>query len=595
MPHEPTPARRSAPPRPSAPPTDTAAMISATPPGTVTLGRLLARAGEAVRVGLPEPMWVLAAVAAAKPARGGHTLELVEAEASGASGQLRAYLPDSAVEALRRVTGHAIIAGHLAGLTAVLQLRCNFDARWGLSARVTALAPGLETSLVARAVEAARARLRAEGLLDRQRQLPLPRDVTRVTVVHPHDAAGWADVAGELRRWAAAGVLTFRSMPVPFEGADAAAGLASAVGRATSSFDGVLPDLLLVVRGGGARAGLAPLDDEGLARAIATAPVPIITGIGHASDSTLADDVSLRTDTPSKALAFVRELIVQPARRARIDYAAILAAASGGVDRAAPRLAATERLVTAEALRHAGVASERLHRNWGAVREAAQQARGQLARLDDALDHIVADVAGVLPLHLGRTTSELAALMEAIRARARRDGDRADDGARHLDVVADRAVSLLDTAATTLLTLGGAAKAAAVAKVARASSELEALTQTVRERSQRHVTSTDDGSRAVATIEAAVAETCRAQLVEILRLLEAIETAVDRRLAAAEAALDRALATLDGADPANILRRGFVLVMDGQGHLITSVAAATAAVDLVLSLADGMIAVRLTT
>ena len=66
-----------------------------TVPGTITLGELLARAGEAIRRGLPEPLWVLATVAAAKAVRGGHMLELVEAEAGRADGgTLRAYLPD---------------------------------------------------------------------------------------------------------------------------------------------------------------------------------------------------------------------------------------------------------------------------------------------------------------------------------------------------------------------------------------------------------------------------------------------------------------------------------------------------------------------
>ncbi len=432
------------------PPTGTVPATGLTPPGTVTLGRLLARAGEAVRVGLPEPVWVLAAVVVAKSARGGHTLELVEAETPGTGGQLRAYLPDAVLDALRRATGQAFVAGHLAGLTAVLQLRCAFDPRWGLSARVTALAPGVEASLAVRALEAARARLRNEGLLDRQRRLPLPRDVTRVAVVHPPDAAGWADVAGELRRWAMAGVLACRSVPVPFEGPDAAAGLACAIGRAASAIDGAPPDLVLLVRGGGARAGLAPLDDEGLARAIATAPVPIVTGLGHATDTTLADDAAVRTDTPSKALAFVRELIVQPARRARADHAAILTAVSACLDRAAPRPAAAERLVTAEALRHAVAASERLDRTWGGVREAVEAARGQLARLDDGLDHVAADVTGASPRVFGQTASELAALMESIRARVRRASAGADDGGCHLAVVADRAVSLLDTAAADL-------------------------------------------------------------------------------------------------------------------------------------------------
>ena len=590
-----TPAPCLAPPRPSTSPTETAPATGLTPPGTVTLGRLLARAGEAVRVGLPEPVWVLAAVVVAKPARGGHMLELVEAETPGTGGQLRAYLPDTVLDALRRATGQALVAGHLAGLTAVLRLRCSFDPRWGLSARVTALAPGVEASLAVRALEAARARLRNEGLLDRQRRLPLPRDVTRVVVVHPPDAAGWADVAGELRRWAMAGVLACRSVPVPFEGPDAAAGLACAIRRAALAVDGVPPDLVLLVRGGGARAGLAPLDDEGLARAIATAPVPVITGLGHATDSTLADDVALRTDTPSKALAFVRELIVQPARRSRTDHAAILTAVSAGLDRAAPRLAAAERLVTAEALRHAVAASERLDRTWGGVREAVEAARGQLARLDDGLDHVAADVTGASPRLVGQTASELAALMETIRARVRRASAGAEDGARHLAVVADRALSLLYTATADLPAVCRLAKTSAVARIDRATTDLDTLARTTRELSRSHAARADDGARALAMIEGTVAEFLRAQDAVIARLREAVEIAVDRRIEAAAASLDCALFILDGADPARLLRRGYVLALNGRGQPITSVKAARAAATLVLTFADGSIVVRPTT
>lgn len=314
--------------------TRSASPSAATPPGTVTLGQLLARAGEAVRVGLPAPVWVLAAVAAIKPARGGHTIELVEPDVARAdAGQLRAYLPEGVVGALRRATGHAVAAADLAGMSVVLQVRCEFNPRWGLSARVLALAPGIEASLAARAVEATLARLRSEGLLDRQRRLPTPRDVTRVAVVHPPDAAGWADVAGELKRWAAVGVIAFRSVPTAFEGDAAATGLAAAVGRAAEPVEGTRPDLVLLVRGGGSRSGLAPLDHEALARCIAAAPVPVVTGLGHATDRTVADAVSWRTaDTPSKALGLVRDLILGPGRRARADHAAALAAVSSGLE-----------------------------------------------------------------------------------------------------------------------------------------------------------------------------------------------------------------------------------------------------------------------
>ena len=124
-----------------------------TPPGTITLGALLARAGEALRDGLPEPVWTLVAVAAVKASRGGHALELVD-PAKPDSAQLRAYLPDNVMEALGRASGFAVLAMHLVGLSAVMRLTLEIHPRWGASARVTVLAPGVETSLSARAVEA---------------------------------------------------------------------------------------------------------------------------------------------------------------------------------------------------------------------------------------------------------------------------------------------------------------------------------------------------------------------------------------------------------------------------------------------------------
>ncbi len=565
-------------------------------PAAIPLGQLLRQAARAVQVGLPDAVWVVAAVAALKPARGGSTIELVEPDVPrGEAGLLRCYLPDGVVETLRRNTGQAVAISDLAGMTIVVRVSVELHPRWGLSGKILTLGPGIEESLAKRALAATVERLRREGLLDRQRSLRVPRDITRVAVVHPAAAAGWADIAGELSRWAALGVLMVRSVPVPFEGPGAAAGIAAAVGRAAAAVEGLAPDVVLIVRGGGSALGLCALDNEALARAIATAPVPVITGLGHASDAeTLADRVAWRkADTPSKSLSLLREIIVAPARRARADHAAVVAAVSAGLDRAAPRLAVLERVATAEALRRAIAASESLDRIWGAVREAAEAARGRMARLDDRLDRDVADIATASPLLMGRTASELAALMEAIRARARSAGEGADDGARHLAVVAERAAAMFETATVSLATLGRTASAAAAAQVDRDAAELDVLDQVVRERSRGHVTGADDGSRAIAVVEAAIVDTHRAQDAAIARLHEAIEVAVARRVDAAAAALDRALATLDGADPATVLRLGYVLVMDGQGRAITSVAAArVAATPLVLTFTDGTVAVQ---
>ncbi len=562
----------------------------------IPLGELLRQASRAVQVGLPDAVWVVASVAAIKVARGGHSVELVEPDVARAeAGGLRAYMPDSVIEAVRRSTGQAVSPLDLAGMTVVVNLSVELHARWGLSGRVLALGPGIEASLAKRALEASVDRLRRAGLFDRQRSLPAPRDVTCLAVVHPPAAAGWADIAAELARWAAIGLITVRSVPAPFEGPGAAASIAAAVARAAVAVDRVRPDLVLLVRGGGAAVSLGALDDEALARAIATTPVPIVTGLGHASDArTLADRVAWRSvDTPSKTASLVRETIVAPARRARADYNTVLAAVSAAIERAALRLEVFERLATAEALRQVVAATLQLDRGWGAVREAAEGLRGRLFRIEDGVDRMAADVVRASPLLVGRTTAELAALMEAIRASARKAAEGADDGARHLTIATRRAVSLLETRVLDLATCAGTVDRAAVTHLDQAGARLDALARTVRERGHQHAAHADDGASALAVIEAAVAETLRAQDAAIARLHETVEIAVERRIDAGATALDRALATLDGADPDRVLRRGYALVMDGKGRLVASVAAARAAsTSLNLTFADGSIAVR---
>ena len=562
------------------------------------LGELLRRAGAAVRSGVPDAVWVVAAVAAVKPARGGHSLELVEPEVARAeAGVLRAYLPDTVLAELRARAGRAVEAGDLAGMTVTLRVAVELSPRWGLSGRVQALAPGLEASLARRALEAAVARLRRDGSYDRQRGLARPRDVTRLAVVHPAGAAGWADIAGELARCEAAGLLAVRSVPCAFEGPGAAAGIAAALGRAAEAVAGTRPDLVLVVRGGGAASSLAPFDDELVARAVAALPVPVVTGLGHAVDLTLADRLAWqRADTPSKALAVLRELMTGPARRARADHGAVRAAVAAGLDRAEPALAAAERRVAAEALRRVVTASEALDRGWAAVRTAAEGARGRLARLDDALARSMADAVTAPRARLDRSAAELATLAEAVRARARRASSGSDDGAHLLAAAAARGQALVAAAESGLAARGRELPVAAAARVERASAALEALVASMRTGAQARLGRADVGARALAGIAAAAAERHRHQDAAVERLMQAVEASAARSIDAAAAALDRHVAVLDGAEPAHVLRRGYALVTDGSGRPVTSAAAArTAAGTIHLTFADGLVAVVLDT
>ena len=140
-----------------------------------------------------------------------------------------------------------------------------------------------------------RSRLAAEGLFDFERKRPLPPYPQTLAVVTSPQAAAWGDIQRTLAQ-RNAGIRVLLS-PATVQGAQAPASIAKAIGRVAK--DG-RADLLMLARGGGASEDLACFDDERVVMAIAQSPIPVITGIGHQRDESLADlvaDVCAHTPT----------------------------------------------------------------------------------------------------------------------------------------------------------------------------------------------------------------------------------------------------------------------------------------------------------
>ena len=139
-------------------------------------------------------------------------------------------------------------------------------------------------------------KLQAEGLTDPSRKAALPEFPDRIGLVTSPRSAAVHDVLRTLRRRFP--VATVLLAGVPVEGAAAAQGIIEGmrvVYRAK-------PQVILLVRGGGSFEDLMPFNDEALARAIAACPIPVVTGIGHEVDTTIADMVSdYRASTPTAA------------------------------------------------------------------------------------------------------------------------------------------------------------------------------------------------------------------------------------------------------------------------------------------------------
>ncbi|MBP8307606.1 MAG: exodeoxyribonuclease VII large subunit [Burkholderiaceae bacterium] len=140
-------------------------------------------------------------------------------------------------------------------------------------------------------------RLLAEGLLDSARKRALPALPRRVGVITSPQAAALRDVLATLR--ARAPQVEVVLYPTPVQGAEAPGALVAALGAASRRAE---CDVVLLVRGGGSIEDLWAFNDEAVARAIAACSMPVICGIGHETDFTIADFVAdLRAPTPTAA------------------------------------------------------------------------------------------------------------------------------------------------------------------------------------------------------------------------------------------------------------------------------------------------------
>jgi exodeoxyribonuclease VII large subunit len=140
-----------------------------------------------------------------------------------------------------------------------------------------------------------RHRLEAEGLFDPSRKRSLPAHPKTVAVVTSPQAAAWGDIQRTLRRRYPGLHVLFS--PALVQGDQAPASIVTAITRVVR--DG-RSDVLIIARGGGAIEDMACFNDERVVRAISTCPIPVIAGIGHQRDESLADlaaDVCVHTPT----------------------------------------------------------------------------------------------------------------------------------------------------------------------------------------------------------------------------------------------------------------------------------------------------------
>ena len=266
-----------------------------------------------------------------------------------------------------------------------------YEPRGELQMVVEAMVPAGEGSLYEQFMQI-KARLAAQGLFDAERKRPLPAHVRGIGVVTSLGAAALHDVVSALQRRVPH--IPVLLAPASVQGAGAAAEIMDALRTLYAlaeqpASDGIAIDVILLVRGGGAMEDLWSFNDEALAQLIARSPVPLISGVGHETDFTMADFVAdLRAPTPTAAA----ELCAQSAEvlldtvqrldeRLQAVWARSLERQGQGLDRLAMRLGRPAALVGRLREAWAGVQQRLAH----APLAQLQRQQSEVLRLQTAL------------------------------------------------------------------------------------------------------------------------------------------------------------------------------------------------------------------
>jgi len=254
--------------------------------------------------------WVTAEITGLKLSRGHCYLQLAEKDESGATpkaefrGNIWSFQYERLSQRFFRMTGSPLKEN----IEVLLCVEVKYHERYGLSLVVHDIDPAYTMGRLEMEKRQTLEKLRREGYLERNSQLPLPLVPQRIALISAEDTRGYEDFMNRLSHHPGNyrfEVTLYNSL---LQGDLAAGDIIAQLNRINTDRISKGYDMVAMVRGGGATSGMECFNNYALAVAIATFPLPLITGIGHHSDNSVADAVAaLHRMTPTDVANFFIE------------------------------------------------------------------------------------------------------------------------------------------------------------------------------------------------------------------------------------------------------------------------------------------------
>lgn len=282
------------------------------PPERITLSELNSRIHETLETAFKTPLWIVAEILEMQVNRSGHCyLELVEKfeKDDQILARNRATIWSSRYSMLRSYFETTTKTSLKPGLKLLVKASVNFHSVYGLSLNISDIDPSYTLGDIALKKQEILNRLIEAGVVDMNKELEIPFVPQYIAVISSETAAGLGDFLDSLLNNAYAFKFKVHIYPAIMQGEAAEKSIINALDRIHAS--NTAYDVVTILRGGGSQSDLECFNNYDLAFNIAQYPIPIITGIGHERDESIADVVAnLSVKTPTAVAEFLLDRLL---------------------------------------------------------------------------------------------------------------------------------------------------------------------------------------------------------------------------------------------------------------------------------------------